>query len=80
MTPRQDMISLFSLKEGCAATVVKIDKHSRTLNAMGILPGMKIVLLKKNPAHLIRMSHTKIAIDNEVAKRIFVAVIDKKRL
>lgn len=69
------MISLFGLKVGHTATVVKIERHSRTLNAIGLLPGMKIVLLKKKPAHLIRVSHTKIAIDNEVAKKIFVREI-----
>jgi ferrous iron transport protein A len=42
------------------------------LIAMGILPGMPIILLRRSPSYLFEVDQTRYAVDREIANHIFV--------
>jgi DtxR family Mn-dependent transcriptional regulator len=44
------------------------------LMAMGITPGMTIRVIQRFPAHVFQIERTQIAVDEEIAKEIFVVV------
>lgn len=73
---RDGMVSLTELEVGERATVFKIDaKDRKTLNklmALGVLPGMKIVLMQKYPSFVFMVGNTRIATDEAISKNIMV--------
>lgn len=42
------------------------------LMAMGILPGMPIILLKQSPSYFFEVDQTRYAVDKEIASHIYV--------
>ncbi len=62
--------------EGKIFEIIDIDKDEpRVLNkflAFGLLPGKKIELIKKHPLILIKSGLTLIALDKDLANRIYV--------
>jgi Fe2+ transport system protein FeoA len=44
------------------------------LMAMGITPGMSIRIIQRFPAHVFQIERSQIAVDEEIAKEIFVVV------
>ena len=65
-----------SNSEGKVFEVIDIDKSDpRALNkflAFGLLPGRKIELVKKKPIILVKSGLTLIALDRELAQKIYV--------
>lgn len=47
--------------------------HRRKLMAYGLLPGMMIDLLQVRPNYVIRIDHMELAVDAEVAAKIYVS-------
>jgi DtxR family transcriptional regulator, Mn-dependent transcriptional regulator len=47
------------------------------LTNLGIIPGAEIVLHQKKPAYVLRAGETDIAIDDEIAKHIYVKKVSK---
>ncbi|SHM78290.1 ferrous iron transport protein A [Caldanaerovirga acetigignens] len=69
-------MKLPELKEGDAATIVRIDttddKILKKLMALGVLPGMNVVLFQKFPSYVLKVGNTRIAADEAIAKSIVV--------
>jgi Fe2+ transport system protein FeoA len=64
------------LKNGESATVVCLgptatDRH-RALTVYGVLPGAEITLLQRQPACVIRVGETELALDPDIARDILV--------
>ena len=57
-----------------------VPRHHRRLHQLtnlGIIPGAEIVLHQKQPAYVLRAGETDIAIDDEIARHIYVRKISK---
>jgi DtxR family transcriptional regulator, Mn-dependent transcriptional regulator len=70
------MTRLSVLPAGATARVVVVatdlrDRAER-LASLGISPGSEIELLQRKPAFVLRAGETQVAIDQEIARRIFV--------
>ena len=50
------------------------NRKLQKLISMGILPGMKIVLLHKIPSYVFQVGHTQVAVDKEMANNIYVRI------
>ncbi|HEY3423588.1 MAG TPA: FeoA family protein [Negativicutes bacterium] len=50
------------------------ERHLRKLTVFGILPGVEIEVLQISPAYVLRVEHTQIALDQEIAKYIIVSI------
>ena len=78
MAPR----SLSAMRSGESGTIVRVasDTPERLvkLSSLGVMPGVRIVLLQRNPAVVLQISETSIAIDGEVADDIFVETDDPR--
>ena len=70
---------LTQLKIGIPAMIAKIDtKNKSTLNklmALGVLPGMEVVLLQKFPSYILKVGNTRIAADDHITNSIIVMEI-----
>jgi len=68
--------SVAALHTGMRGQIVRIDQTNKTrlrkFLAMGLLPGVNMELLRRFPSYLIKMGHTQIAIDAEMAAGIYV--------
>lgn len=68
--------NLTELKVGDDATIARIDSADdrilKKLMALGVLPGMKVVLLQKFPSYVIKVGNTRIAADEAIARSIVV--------
>lgn len=42
------------------------------LSGLGLIPGANVVLEQRRPAAIVRVAHTSLALDPEIASRIFV--------
>jgi ferrous iron transport protein A len=73
-----DSIHLVELREGEAARVTCLEDPggpaARKLAALGVLPGVGIVLVQRSPAFVFRMGHAEFAVDAELAGHIRVRV------
>lgn len=70
------MTRLSVLPAGATARVVVVatdlrDRAER-LASLGISPGSEIELLQRRPAFVLRAGETQVALDEEIARRIFV--------
>jgi DtxR family Mn-dependent transcriptional regulator len=57
-----------------------VPRHHRRLHQLtnlGIIPGAEIVLHQKQPAYVLRAGETDIAIDDEIARHIYVRKVSK---
>ena len=62
-------------QEGKIAYIHSKGNHRlQKLMAMGITPGMSIRIIQRFPAHVFQIERTQIAVDEEIAKEIFVVV------
>ncbi|MEN6413751.1 MAG: FeoA family protein [Veillonellales bacterium] len=70
------MFSITELNPGDRARIgslLSVNKlHLRKLTVFGILPGVEIELLQTSPTYVLRVEHTQLALDFEIAKNIFV--------
>lgn len=70
------MNPLSSVKIGHLKTVVGFQTQDesilRKLIALGIMPGIELVLEQRFPSYIIKLGHTRTALDQETAESIFV--------
>ena len=70
------VLPLTELEVGREAKIVFIAPKSRTtlerLGGMGVVPGVVLKLHQKRPAFVVRIGETDLAIDEEVARHIYV--------
>jgi len=71
-----DSVPLSTLLEGDGGTVTCLESPgggaTGRLVAMGVLPGATILLVQRSPAFVMRLGHTELAVDAELAARIRV--------
>jgi len=62
-------------QKGSVAYVYGEDsKRLQKLISMGVIPGRPIKLSQKFPSYIFQIDHTQIAVDNDIAKRIYVRI------
>lgn len=70
------MIALASVKNGERGTVAALKTEDeaiiRKLMAMGVTPGISIILEQRFPSYIIKVGRTRAALDRETAQSIFV--------
>ncbi len=70
------MNALSTVTIGQSQTVVHLetDEHNvmRKLMALGIMPGSDLVLEQRFPSYIIKVGHTRTALDAKTAASIFV--------
>jgi DtxR family transcriptional regulator, Mn-dependent transcriptional regulator len=76
------VVSLSDIKPGeCGKiTFIKPGSHSNLhrLMSLGLYPGVVVTVHRTNPAFCIKFENTELAIDEEIARNIFVWKIDKQ--
>ena len=69
-------ISLSSCKIGRTGTVAYLNTDDeakmRKLMAMGVMPGIKVVLEQRFPSYIIQVGRSRTAIDSETAEAIYI--------
>lgn len=72
----EEMVSVVKLKSGDRARIGSLlavnKEHLRKLTVFGILPGVEIEVLQTSPTYVLRVDHTQLALDFEIARTIFV--------
>jgi ferrous iron transport protein A len=70
------MNALSTVKIGQIQTVVRLRTKEnavlRKLMALGIMPGSNLILEQRFPSYIIKVGHTRTALDREIAASIFV--------
>lgn len=70
------MNALSTIKMGEMRTVLKLETQEnsvlRKLMALGIMPGSNLVLEQRFPSYVIKVGHTRTALDRETAASIYV--------
>ncbi len=76
MSEREDSSALSDLKAGQEAEVVFINPGPRRrlerLSALGIVAGVKLKLIQRQPVRIVMIGHTELALDTAVAREIYV--------
>jgi Fe2+ transport system protein FeoA len=71
-----DSVRLSVLREGEAARVTCLEDPggaaARKLAALGVLPGVELVLVQRSPAFVFQMGHAEFAVDAGLAGHIRV--------
>jgi len=68
-------IPITKFKSGDVVQIVSLrkdDRHLHKLAAFGILPGSEVEILQVIPAYVLKIDHTQIALDYEIARNILV--------
>ncbi len=75
-------LEIIALRSGWDAEIVEVRAHDdavlRKLTAVGILPGVRVRLLRKFPCYLIELGHAQIALDKELASAILVRPVSER--
>lgn len=70
------MIPLSSVKRGNGGTIAALKTEDevmlRKLMAMGIMPGISIILEQRFPSYVIKVGRTRAALDQETAQTIYL--------
>ena len=70
------MNALSQVKIGQVQTVAKLRTKEtivrRKLMAMGITPGSNLIVEQRFPSYVVKVGHTRAALDREIAASIFV--------
>ena len=70
------MNALSTIKIGQPQTIVHVRTEKsnilRKLMALGIMPGSSLILEQRFPSYIIKIGHTRTALDGETAASIFV--------
>jgi ferrous iron transport protein A len=71
-----DSVRLSALGEGELARVTCLEDPggaaARKLAALGVLPGVALVLVQRSPAFVFKMGHAEFAVDSELAGHVRV--------
>lgn len=69
-------LMLSALKPGQVAEIVQVCPPDNTtlckLKALGLLPGTRLVLLRRFPCYLLQIGHAQLALDRRLASAILV--------
>lgn len=69
-------LSLADLSTGDHARVVSVEEASETarrrLRSLGIIPGEEVILEQRVPTYVVRVGHTRVALDWETARCVEV--------
>lgn len=69
-------LALSSLETGKIATVAHIQTQDnrilQKLTAMGILPGVKIVVEQRWPSYIIKVGQSRVALDQAIVEKIYL--------
>lgn len=71
----QPIVPVTAVAEGTVAPVASIGSGSSRLNrlaAFGIVPGTEVRVVKRKPAVVLQCGSTSLALDDEVAREIFL--------
>jgi ferrous iron transport protein A len=72
--------SLELLNAGEQGVVIKFKSDDETtikkLMAMGVAPGVSITLEQRFPSFVIKVGHTRLALDQKIARAIYVRLVD----
>jgi len=72
---------LSTIKAGKTVKVVYISTKSHTsldrLSGIGVIPGLKLTIHQKFPSMILQYGETQLALDNDIAKNVFVRIIQK---
>ncbi|NYE58821.1 FeoA family protein [Carboxydothermus ferrireducens] len=75
-------ISLYSMRPGEKGIVAyfntKDEAIIKKLMAMGVIPGLPIALEQRFPSFIIKVGRTRAAIDQDIAKTIYVRLTSGK--
>lgn len=72
----QSLIACDILGDGQIAYIRSSEDHIiNKLTSMGVIPGLKIQLLKKKPSFLFKIGESQFAMDRELASKIYVRLI-----
>jgi Fe2+ transport system protein FeoA len=70
------LTSVLEMKTGSKGEIVSIAPHQNgrieRLSALGIIAGNTIELVQKQPSLVVKVDHTEIALDREIAGGIFI--------
>ena len=70
---------LSTIKAGKTVKVVYISTKSHTsldrLSGIGVIPGLELTIHQKFPSMILQYGETQLALDNDIAKNIFVRII-----
>ncbi|MFH1074933.1 MAG: metal-dependent transcriptional regulator [Candidatus Firestonebacteria bacterium] len=62
-------------EKGKISYIQSEDKNKlQTIMAMGVLPGMEIILLQNFPSYLFKVGNSQFAVDEDVAKDVYVRI------
>lgn len=68
--------TLASLRPGTETEIIAVrprdERVLHKLTALGLLPGVRVQLLRKFPCYLIQLGHAQIALDRELASAVIV--------
>lgn len=53
-----------------AAVNIRDKKHLRKLAVFGVLPGVELEVLQVRPTYVLRIGHTELALDKDIANNI----------
>lgn len=77
----ESVVPLAKITPGDRAKIIfLVPRHHRRLHQLtnlGIIPGAEILLHQKKPAYVLRAGETDIAIDDEIARHIYVRKVSK---
>ena len=75
-----ESVRLSDAAEGLEAIVTCLeepgDLDGRKLAGLGMLPGVRLVLLQRRPVFVVRIGYTELALDRELAARVRVRAAD----
>lgn len=73
-----ETMTLAALEPGRIAEILEVrsqdDAVLRKLTALGLLPGVRLQLLRRFPCYLLQIGHAQIALDKWLASAILVCV------
>jgi DtxR family Mn-dependent transcriptional regulator len=71
---------LSTIKAGKTVKVVYISTKSHTsldrLTGIGVIPGLELTIHQKFPSMILQYGETQLALDNDIAKNVFVRIIN----
>ncbi|MHC4267645.1 MAG: metal-dependent transcriptional regulator [Planctomycetota bacterium] len=72
---------LSTIRAGNTVKVVYISTKSHTsldrLTGIGVIPGLELTIHQKFPSMILQYGETQLALDNDIAKNVFVRIINK---
>jgi Fe2+ transport system protein FeoA len=73
----QSPIALTALSESEEAEIVRVDGNEALhLSGFGFYPGVLIQVIQRFPSYIIKTDQTEVALENDVASKIWVKYVD----